>query len=132
MDSLYVFVEKLMEQGGLTSQLVSTSLFGTANWTAIVDDLEDKCELLAKIKDKFPNINQPGFGFSASQGFMLSISIAAFGYLAFNVASGNIKAELSQNFDDIKKFTKKMVDGAREKCPKFKGSNAPEGGSIDF
>lgn len=49
MNTLYGFVDKILNQKNLISQLNASVLFATDNWNSIFEDLEDKNNLLVKV-----------------------------------------------------------------------------------
>lgn len=95
MDELNRFVEKLIAQDGLVVQLNTASIFSVKNWLSIVDDLEDKSQLLVEIIKNFEKVKSSSLNAAQEKGFNFSLSMFSEEYLAFNVAAKNIKAELS-------------------------------------
>ena len=64
MNALYKFLDDLLSQQNLVSQLKSSVLFATDNWNIIFGNLEGQNELLKKIIDNFPAHKASDFKYS--------------------------------------------------------------------
>lgn len=94
MNQLQGFVDKILGQKNLISQLNANVLFATDNWNTIFDDLEDKNTLIKKISDKFPNVKTQEFDYTWKDGLMTGGCVLMVAYMGYIYATQNVKAQV--------------------------------------
>ena len=117
MNDLYGFVDKLLNQKNLVSQLNASVLFATDNWNTIFDDLQDKNDLLVKLLASFPDVKASNFNYSFSSGIVFGVTVLAFAYVAYDFVSGKAKVEIKADFANIKEFCKTTSAKIRSLAP---------------
>jgi hypothetical protein len=102
MNDLYGFVDKLLNQKNLVSQLSANVLFATDNWNTIFSDLEEKNEALVKILASFPDVKASNYNYSFNSGMIFGVTVLAFAYVSYEFISGKAKVELKLDMANMK------------------------------
>lgn len=117
MNDLYGFVDKLLNQKNLVSQLNASVLFATDNWNTIFDDLQEKNDLLVKLLASFPDIKAADYKYTLTSGMVFGVSVLAFAYIAYDFVSGKTIVDVKADFGNIKEFCKTTSAKIRSLAP---------------
>lgn len=131
MNELYEFIDSILSQKNLVSQLNTGNLFAANNWNTIFNDLEDKNDLFKTLVDQFSDIKPANFNYTANNGLMFSVYVLALGYVSYNFIGGNSKASITSNISAFKKFCKATANRIRGAAPEIRGSRVRPDGSIE-